>query len=285
MLQAAELDLFMASYMAMRLIDDQIDNLSEGERRPDGPARAAIDRWLERIECCAAGVRPNGGDGIESATFAMLARTLPRAPFSICHFEALAEAMHIDASGTTLDDWPAFWRYCEGATVAPTAIYLTLMAHSGGAATFDEVRLWQLAQPMGRFCYCAHILRDLRKDARAGHWLLTVPRSAFVDLADDRRALADALLRDAEVHDALAGRFLAQLPELAVASDHAFRVISPELSGRPKAVLAGLLARYGRICAGVADAVGAPFADNPPFISPNGISMCPLTDDRVSTSQ
>lgn len=273
MLRGAGLDLFMASYMAMRLIDDQIDELSECERRPDSPALGAIDHWLDRITSCAGGVPSPGDDTIETATFAMLAQTLPDAPFSLCHFQALAQAMQTDACGTTLDDWPAFWRYCEGATVAPTAIYLTLMAHAGGPASFDQARLWQLAQPMGRFCYCAHILRDLRKDAEAGHWLLTIPRTAFADLARDRRALAAALLCDVDVHDALARRFLAHLPELAIASEDAFHTISPELDWRPRAVLDGLLRRYGRVCADVANVVGARFADNPPFISRNVAPM------------
>ena len=44
------LDLFMASYMAMRLIDDQMDDASVGR-----PSAAAIDRWLARVGEAADG--------------------------------------------------------------------------------------------------------------------------------------------------------------------------------------------------------------------------------------
>ncbi|MEZ5825679.1 MAG: squalene/phytoene synthase family protein [Geminicoccaceae bacterium] len=198
----ARQDLFLATYMAMRVIDDHVDRSPEENRGQDNPVLAEIDRWREAVRMAADGrttstdmtAHPSSDPSLEEDILSLLAATLPHAGLGDRPWDALAEAMRFDARGLELQSFADFLAYAEGATVAPTYIFVWLLAcdeHAGRlSARAANDRLWELARPMATSCYIAHIMRDLVEDAREGAALLTIPFELYGDLANDRNELA-----------------------------------------------------------------------------------------------
>jgi phytoene synthase len=79
--------------------------------------------------------------------------------------------MRSDLTRTRFTSWQDFLEYAEGASVAPTTIYLSLILANGKAVTepsraptgFD---LYACGRHLGVFAYLGHIVRDLAKDIR-----------------------------------------------------------------------------------------------------------------------
>lgn len=264
------LDLFMASYMAMRRIDDQIDELSPDDRHARSPGLAHVDAWQERVDQAARGEAVDLCEA-DGAIWRMLAARLPNANFDDRPFLALAQAMRHDAKGQDLADWPAFLDYCTGATVAPTAIYLALMNDARRPAHWDEI--WTWAQPLAQFCYLAHIVRDLRKDALAGEHLLTIPRELYTDLASDRLALAAGLRHDDAFLAKLASRLLDCLPPVLGDLQNVIGQARAALTTPSKLILGRLLSHYGGVLEASAKMIGRHEFTIPPFISRNESSI------------
>ena len=246
----ARQDLFLATYMAMRLIDDHVDHLVDVDRGWQSPALGAIDGWQRRVQAAVDGRIEPGAEGYEEAVLVLLAGTVPPSPLDGRAFDALARAMRRDALGQPLRSWQDFLDYAEGATVAPTFVFLTLLALDGEArrlpARLRLERLWQRARPMAVYCYLVHIVRDLAKDAAAGPHLLTIPGELFADLCADRQALARAILQgDQPVTGPLARRLLKRLHTLEPEVAAACLAIQPQLSPESRASLGRIIEHYG----------------------------------------
>ena len=233
---------FHAFYASMRLIDDRVD-----ERDSTSVAAVARDlrawrAWLTRGQT----------DGFTSPAAQAVAQELDRA-LQLCDLGpapwlALLDAMAMDLASQPIADWPAFDRYAEGASVAPTHVFLYLLtAGEGGGRLKHNVDLQSFARPLGQFCYLAHILRDLVKDAAAGPQLLTVPL-AIAGPFTRREALARALLdgdaRCAGVRDAIAARARSLEPACHVAIGQLTQI---EGAPNPGAVVAEIFHHYRRI--------------------------------------
>lgn len=259
------LDLFMSSYMAMRRIDDQIDGLACSGRQEASPALAWIADWQASIRSAAIGQVHNSIEDRDRHIWTLLAATLPTSGFGIEPFERLARSLRHDAKGRDFKQWDDFWRYCEGATDAPTAIYLALMSRADSQIAWS---VWQeRAAPMGRFCYLAHIIRDLQKDALAGPHLLTLPASAFHDLATDRAELAAKLVAGDETRLRLVQRLLKPVQSQHAALGDAVRASLSDISDIAKSALLWLLRHYGAILQEAARSVGIEELRMPDFIS------------------
>ncbi len=172
-------DVFIPCYAAMRIIDDLIDQDTD-----DGAAkRRRLDHWLERALQAGRGEAVDRGVEPEDAIFRELARALVRLDLQDKPWRALHRSMMRDLDQEAMRSWSDFETYCEGATVAPTFIYLMLLIGrpdgDGLSCSLAAENVWSHARHLGTFCYLVHIIRDHRADARSGARLLTIPEAAF----------------------------------------------------------------------------------------------------------
>ena len=245
----AKQDLFLATYMSMRLIDDHVDRSGADERGPESPVLGRIQRWRQRIAIASSGEVQPGESEIESDVLEVMAHTLPRSPLDDRAWDALASAMSRDARGEVLSDWDDFLAYCEGATVAPTYIFLVLLALDDGARRLPDdlpvETLWDLARPLAVFCYVAHIMRDLRKDALEGAHILTIPRELWADLAKDRQELAQRLASGSgETVQGLRSRLVERSKALEPSVTQAYSRLTGALSKTSAEALQRIMTHY-----------------------------------------
>jgi phytoene/squalene synthetase len=149
---------FCATYASMRWIDDCVDG---GEATPD-----ELRRFQSEIESAFAGAP--GQSPLSVALAHTLTRfDLPREPWS-----NLLGAMRHDLERRGFRDYEEFTGYAEGATVAPAAVFATLLLMRGSHGRkqpqlpYGEIRDAVRASAIA--CYETHILRDAREDLEAG---------------------------------------------------------------------------------------------------------------------
>ncbi|WP_193180727.1 squalene/phytoene synthase family protein [Nisaea sediminum] len=188
-------EFFFASYAAMRLIDDAVDDDFLMRPAPErdaarGQMLAEIDAW--EAQCLG---RAEQGPLPEQVQRAMrdtvLASDLGDMPWA-----GLAAAMRRDVEERDMKDWEDFLSYAEGATVAPATVFIYLLAADPGQTAF-RCRLPEApvtyAADLGIFCYLVHILRDLAKDAERSDRLVTIPQSLLEEAGLEKHRLAEAV--------------------------------------------------------------------------------------------
>jgi len=159
---------FCAMYAAMRVIDDAVDDVVDKDGL-DPAARSQLhqmlDGWDGRIADAYAG-NPRAEPLDRALAWALAAFPVPRQLWT--NFVA---AMHYDVDNPRFADFDAFLGYAEGATVAPTTIYIYLLIAEHGADGAHRVRDFDYlscGRDLGIFAYLAHVLRDVRRDAEVG---------------------------------------------------------------------------------------------------------------------
>jgi len=178
-------DAFCAFYAVMRLVDDRVDEVVV-EAGPGSPERAVVekelDAWSEAVRAAYLGRTATGGrDGPSSrelmAAFLDARRQFP-VPLGL--WESFFSAMRRDLAVDGFETFDDFLNYTEGASVAPTTIYLFLLcaqpderaAVSGsGGGPFrlpTGVDVAPCGRELGRFAYLVHVLRDLPRDLGTG---------------------------------------------------------------------------------------------------------------------
>lgn len=198
---------FYAAYAAMRLADDLAD--TELERfRTDAPARdaglAGLERWARRVEDALAG-RWEPLDE-HDPVFQALAESADGAGRSPGPWLALRTSMAWDIVWRPIATWEDFEEYCQGACIAPAAIFYYLL---GGTAMErrleggDIMDLGRYCADLAVFCYLVHGLRDLAKDAARSKRLIVFPDELVARHFTDKQALVEAVM---------AGRLDAVLP-------------------------------------------------------------------------
>jgi phytoene synthase len=219
---------FCSLYALMRVIDDRVDELPQDPARFDIAAEHEVLRsWEEALFAAAAGSAPDPGlgerCGMAEARLLVTgaAQAMERFPIPLSLWRNFFLAMHRDVHQARFETYREFLDYTEGASVAPTSIYLFLIAARDASATgvyappedFDLIRSGRY---LGTFSYLAHILRDLALDLGTGErGLLYLARE---DL--ERFGLDEAKLR----RDLARGRASRSLRDLAA-----------ELAGRARA--------------------------------------------------
>jgi phytoene/squalene synthetase len=238
---------FCGLYALMRVIDDRVDAiadrgaLSASERAGE---HAVVDAWrhaflhgeLDR-EAIAACSHPQALEILQAASRAMALFPVPTSLW-----ENFFVAMHADLDQARFATYGDFLAYTEGASVAPTTIYLFLLAANRPAVgepytTPAEFDLIGCGRHLGTFAYLAHILRDLAEDL-----LATEAGLIYVALDDlARHGLGEEELRE----DLAAGR-----------GRPALRALTAELTARARdhhadgrALLAPLRGRIEPDCA------------------------------------
>ncbi len=239
-------DFFFATYAAMRLIDDAVDDdflcrpIKERELERDAML-ADIDNW--QSQCL--GEREEGP--LPAQVYRALQATAHCSDLGETPWTGLAGAMRRDVREQPMPDWGDFLGYAAGATVAPATIFIYLL----GAKPAERGFSWNLPEPpvhyaadLGIFCYLVHILRDLAKDAERSERLVTVPDS-LIELAGLQKAgLTDAI----RSHDPRVGSLAADLRQRA--SSHleagrgALKILKPLIGRREQLALSGLIGIY-----------------------------------------
>ncbi len=169
---------FCSYYAIMRVVDDRVDNLtSQGTRCAELRERelGVVAAWEQVVRSCCLDIHPTASQ-LESCDFAKAEAvcrsfiTSYRAfPVPIKLWTNFFAAMRSDLLDSELVHWSDFLTYAEGATVAPTTIYLSLIAarRDGEEDSWEfprEFNLYDCGRHLGIFAYLGHIIRDLASD-------------------------------------------------------------------------------------------------------------------------
>lgn len=183
---------FCVFYAVMRLVDDRVDELCARSGVPEAERRRVADEvegWRQAVEAAyrdGAGAetpwvleRGSGPIGEEpGAARSMLAAFVDsnarfRVPRDL--WRNFFDAMHRDLRDERFATYDDFLDYADGATVAPTTIYLVLLASERPSETGDApyepapgFDVLECGRQLGLFAYLTHILRDLPQDLAAG---------------------------------------------------------------------------------------------------------------------
>lgn len=277
-LPARKRALFEACYASMRIVDDFVDDgfltLDAAGRAAARPrARRAVERWYARSEAALAGrdwraaraeaeAEARGTDdpllaaGAAPVHDALQAAALAGAPGPRA-WRALAEAMTRDIEERPIASWADFETYCEGATVAPAAVFLHVldMREASGrlVPTLAEDALFTAARPMALFCYLVHIQRDLAKDTARGGQLVTLPADRLAAHGLTRAGLAEAMAAREPGVLSLAAEIHRRAGDFRAATRAARDRLAPSLGRRERAILATLIGVYERLHDRMAD--------------------------------
>ena len=190
-------EFFYATYAAMRVIDDAID---ENFLKLDAKSRnnlktnfeRKLSRWLQQVlhlEIIDGPLSP----GIIYA----LKHTIGRSDLTKSVWSDLAASLAMDIKGTDMHSWDDFLKYCDGATVAPASIYIYLLAATHTKEKHFEYEmpheLSYYARDLAIYCYIVHIIRDLIKDAIASPRLITIPNELLFENDLSRSTLSSSL--------------------------------------------------------------------------------------------
>ena len=157
---------FLAAYAAMRVVDDITDNFRSSEKRSAKEKRLILSHLDDFADMFTNGKFDDSFPYVQELKLALGRFNIPRQPFI-----RLAGSMKFDLENDRFDSFPMFLKYCEGAAVAPAAVFM----HLAGSSFDDRGQLQQpafdiygLARPLAIFSYMTHILRDFKKDFQAG---------------------------------------------------------------------------------------------------------------------
>jgi len=185
---------FCAYYAVMRIVDDRVDNLPlslAGNEELCNRELGVVNAWEQVIISCSQGIYPATFQ-LEACDFAnaravceSLITAFQAIPVPIILWRNFFDAMRSDILAGEFDSWSDFLTYAEGATVAPTTIYLLLIAAKRNEANcsyelptgFD---LFTCGRHLGIFAYLGHIIRDLAEDIKNATTRLCITREDMV---------------------------------------------------------------------------------------------------------
>jgi phytoene synthase len=171
---------FCAYYSVMRVVDDRIDNLptrSGLSLQAREAEHQVVSAWASAVARCYTDQAPTRftweacelADARELLGAFAESLEVVRPPQFL--WSDFFRSMHWDLDHSRFHTWDEFLEYAEGASVAPTTIYLYLIASQLGApggtvpVGFDIVGC---GRHLGRFAYLGHIVRDLAEDLLLG---------------------------------------------------------------------------------------------------------------------
>ena len=184
LLPSAKRPLFYPAYCAMRVIDDEVDDvflaLADSDRDMARPAIAArVEQWRTDAVESLQGRYVAKGDNDDAWIFSAMNATLGRSNMGTDAFHGLADAMQCDVAERPLTKWDEFLDYTEGAAVAPAAVFVFILAakvkRDGSTHASLTRPCADYARHLAIFSYLVHILRDLKADAERAPQHLTLP--------------------------------------------------------------------------------------------------------------
>lgn len=181
---------FCAYYAVMRLVDDRVDSLPT----PCGLSAklrenelAVVMAWEQVVKSGCHGVYPKTSF-LTSCDFAeakaiceSFIHSYRLFPVPITLWTDFFAAMRSDLSDGEFVRWADFLAYAEGATVAPTTIYLWLImarrnVTKGSYECPRGFDLYACGRHLGIFAYLGHIIRDLASDVKSMTTRLCIAR-------------------------------------------------------------------------------------------------------------
>lgn len=187
-LDAPRYNIFCATYASMRVIDDFVDDeflaLPNREAARENAIKT-VTHWRDiAIAALVDGTLPPTTDPFHT-THAALAATSNIAVINPEPWENLSAAMVRDVIETPMHTWTDFLAYAEGATAAPAAVFIEILAlrkQDGRLESTLPSPSVELIRNSAILLYLVHIMRDLEKDAKKGPHLLTLPDEIFAPL-------------------------------------------------------------------------------------------------------
>ncbi len=202
--ESTRYDFFLSSYACMRTLDDTVDEeflrLSPKEREQN--RQRVLDRvsqWEAQVKTAARADYRAKDDDFEPLVFTALNHCLGQSDLEEGPFLRLAKSLRRDVLEEELASWDELLDYCEGAAVAPGAVFLYLLAareeEPGRLVLSGEIDVMEEARDLAHFCYFTHIVRDLRQDSASSAQLLTLPADLLEEFGFSRSAFSEAILR------------------------------------------------------------------------------------------
>ena len=239
---------FYATYAAMRVIDDLVDEdflgkPDEERGRSRGDVLAAVEAWERQTTQFDTTNGPLHQDIVTA-----LAATAGRSDLGDWPWQALAGAMRRDAEEREMRTWLDFIDYCDGATVAPAGIFVYLLSIRCGKDgvyryPFDK-NARDYAKDLATYCYIVHILRDLAKDAAFSPRLITIPADILENVGLKRDDIGDALEKRSPTIERLTAELIERALPYRDRGRTALADLSPRLGFIERKVLNGLIAIY-----------------------------------------
>ncbi len=151
---------FQVCYRSMRILDNLVDH-RKGNGTPITEAEALqfsflIDDFVLKLK------RKEADDKFTADLLNVITRfNLPLWPW-----ERLATAMKYDLKHDRFPTFLQFLRYCEGAAIAPAAVFMHLIGVQETETGYckPEYDIRNAARALAIFSYLVHILRDFSKD-------------------------------------------------------------------------------------------------------------------------
>ena len=172
---------FCAFYAVMRIVDDRIDNLPLSVKQNEESLKnelKVVNSWEKVVISCYRGTFPTSAQfesceftGVEAVCESLIA-AFKNFPVPIQLWTNFFKAMRSDLVAGEFEKWTDFLDYAEGASVAPTTIYLWLIAarrnHDKKCYYLPEgFNLIKCGHYLGIFAYLGHIIRDLAEDVKS----------------------------------------------------------------------------------------------------------------------
>lgn len=169
---------FCTFYAVMRLVDDRVDDLPLcGNRSHELCERelGVLDAWKQVVMSCHRGIHPTASQ-LEACDFSearavsvSLIAAFNNFPVPIKLWTNFFDSMRSDIAGINFSDWSEFLNYAEGATIAPTTIYLFLIAaqYNKAKSSYKLTTGFDVSgcgRYLGIFAYLGHIIRDIAED-------------------------------------------------------------------------------------------------------------------------
>jgi len=149
---------FKVCYQTMRRVDDLVDHRkSQGlplNEREFQQARQAVLSWML------------DQGGVDHPLMAALREVRCRFALPFWPWERWTQAMLRDLDHDGFAKFTDYLRYCEGAAVAPGAIFMHLcgVVPTGDSYQPPTFNVRRPARPLAIFCYLVHIMRDFQTD-------------------------------------------------------------------------------------------------------------------------
>lgn len=181
---------FCAYYAVMRVIDDRVDNLPSPDSRTATLQKHELDiltAWERVVESGCNGTYPDASllkscDFADAeAVYESFMESYRALPVPMDLWKSFFAAMRSDLLDGEFASWADFAVYAEGATVAPTTIYLWLIMARRNATKdlYDipqDLDVFACGRHLGIFAYLAHIVRDLALDVTSSTARLCIAR-------------------------------------------------------------------------------------------------------------
>ena len=245
-------EFFYASYAAMRIIDDIVDDefmtLDQNERQVRrGKYQNILKSWLKQV--CDLDDKTRGP--LDIHVISALKNTVGKSDMGIIQWQDLAGALQMDILESPMSTWNEFINYCEGATVSPASIYIYISASSykpSEGYTYNlEKSPRYYAKNLAIYCYIVHILRDLAKDAEGSTRLVTIPDELLEEADLTRKTIQNAVVNKSRKIVNLA-QILSEKAIFYKEKGHkAIEELYPIIGNRESLALKGLIGVYDKL--------------------------------------